>query len=335
MEFKENPDYAYAVGVIRMKERDLLTPERFNRLAEAKDAADLLRLLSDTPYGGASHEEAHPEHLLQEALKREFLKSISLFTILCRDPLVKEMVFYRYDFHNLKVIFKEKVSKRRYEAARYPDGNYPFDVLETAIGENVWWDIQPDFRDVLRGCKERIDGDPAPHAIDNILERAMFGVLRTRAIEAVPFVRDWVISEIDLTNIGAFFRSRYAERPRTYMTSALIPGGLLEPGFFQKAWDEPVESLPGKFQHTPYRRIVERGMEVFEKGSFAPLDRAMMEYRLAFHREARNVSLGIEPLVSFLVFKEIETKVLRMILVGKKNRIDPEILKEFIPNVLG
>ena len=334
MEFKGNPDYAYAVGVIRVKEKALLNQERFNRLAEAKNVEDLLRLLSDTPYGEGAHEETHPERIIRRGLEREFLDSISLFSTLCHDQTIKETVFYRYDFHNLKVIFKEQSTQGKFEKAKYPDGNYHFHVLKTAVEENTWLEIDPDFRDILRTCKARIEQEPLPHVIDNILDQTMFAMMLSEVRTADPFFREWIISEIDLTNIGAFFRCRYAERPRAYFSSALIGGGSLDASFYQKAWDEPIESLPAKFQHTPYRRVVEKGIEAFEKGSFASLDRAMLEFRLLFHRETRNVAMGIEPLVSYLVFKETETKVLRMILVGKMNRIDSEILKEFIPNAL-
>lgn len=335
MEFKGNPDYAYAVGVIRVKEKELLNRERFSRLVEAKDVYDLLRLLSDTPYGEISHEDSHPESALQDGLKRELLKSLSLFSDLCSDETVRETVFLRYDFHNLKVIFKEKVSEGKYEAARFPDGIYPFDTLKSAIEENAWWDIRPDLREVFRECRKRIEKNPRPHDIDNVLDRAMYKTILTKLDDAIPFIREWIVSEIDLTNIGAFFRCRYAGRPRAYLLEALINGGYLDISFFQKVWDEPFETLPAKFQHTSYRRVVEKGVEVFQKDSFAPLDRAMMEHRLVFHHETRSVAMGIEPLISYLFFKEAETKVLRMILVGKMNRIDAEILREFIPNALG
>ena len=334
MAFRGNPDYAYAVGVIRTKEKALLNRERFNRLAETKNTDDLLRLLSDTPYGEISQEEAHPETVIQDALKREFLESVSLFSNLCHDKPIREVVFLRYDFHNLKVIFKEKTSRKKYESARYPDGNYPFNILKTAVEENTWLDIRLDLRDVFRRCKEKIEKDFRPHYIDNMLDRAMYETILGKLDGRVPFIREWVVSEIDLTNIGAFFRCRYAERPRICLLDPCIAGGLLDAAFFQNIWDEPLESLPAKFQHTSYRRVVEKGVEVFQKDSFTSLDRAMMEHRVAFHRETRIVAMGVEPLISFLFFKEVENRMLRLMLVGKMNQIDPDILKEFIPNVV-
>ncbi len=335
MKFSGNPDYAYAVGVIRVREKELLNRERFHRLAEAKNMEDLWRLLSDTPYGEGAHDEGHPEKVLHEGLKREFFRTISLFATLCRDTAVKEAVFLRYDFHNAKVVFKEKIMGETYEDARYPEGNYPFDVLKAAIDENLWWDIEPELRDMLRGCREEINRDPRPLRIDHVLDRAMYRAILERVGSTVPFIREWIVSEIDLTNIGAFFRCRYAERSKSCLLDALITDGTLDGTFFEKIWDEPPESLPAKFQHTSYRGIVEKGVEGFTQNSFAGLDRAMLEYRLAFHRETRNVAMGIEPLISFLFFKEAETKVLRMILVGKQNRVEAEILKEYIPYGIG
>ena len=335
MELKGNPDYAYAVGVIRVHEKELLNRERFNRLAETKDVEDLAHLLSDTPYSEGGHDETHSDMVLWEGLNREFLRAVSLFSTLCHDRAVREVVFLRYDFHNAKVVFKEKITGETYENARYPGGNYPFQVLKSAIEEDAWWDIDPGIRDILRRCRETIEQDPRPLHIDHVLDRAMYEAILARA-EAVPaFVRTWVVSEIDLTNMGAFFRCRFAGESKSCLLDALIAGGTLDAAFFEKIWEEALESLPSRFQHTPYRRIVKKGTEGFARESFAALDRAMLEYRLALHRETRYMAMGIEPVISFLFFKETETKLLRMILVGKQNRIDPEILKEFIPNVLG
>ncbi len=336
MEFKGDPDYAYAVGVIRAKERDLLTRERFVRLVEAKDAHDLFRLLSDTPYGDVSRGESHPEGVIQKGLEREFLKSVSLFSILCRDEKTRETVFLRYDFHNVKVVFKERVTGKEFEAARYPDGNYPFDILKSAIEGNSWWDIHPSLRDALRKCRKKIEKNPYPHYIDSVIEKVMYEVILDKIEESrIPFVKQWIVSEIDLTNIGTLFRGRYAKRPWADIMDVLIEGGTLDASFYKRIWEDPVDSLPPKFQHTPYRNVVEKGVEGFQEGSFASLDRAMMEYRLVFHRESRYVAMGIEPLISYLFFKEMETKLIRTILVGKVNRVENKVLKELIPNALG
>jgi len=62
--------------------------------------------------------------------------------------------------------------------------------------------------------------------------------------------------------------------------------------------------------------------------SLTVLEREYDNYLTRMIAQAKYISLGIEPLVGYLIAKEIECKTLRIILVGKVNNVSIIKLKE-------
>jgi V/A-type H+-transporting ATPase subunit C len=47
-----------------------------------------------------------------------------------------------------------------------------------------------------------------------------------------------------------------------------------------------------------------------------------------FIKKAKQVSFGVEPLIGYIIAKETEIKIIRIIMVGKLNNIAPNIIRE-------
>ncbi|HCJ66580.1 MAG TPA: hypothetical protein DHV62_04460, partial [Elusimicrobia bacterium] len=95
----ENSNYACAVGKIRALENQLLRNSDFERLLEVDNAGDVLRELSDTPYGeylSRIKDVNEFELLLTEELKRTY----NLIRELSLHPEITDLFFLRKDLHN-------------------------------------------------------------------------------------------------------------------------------------------------------------------------------------------------------------------------------------------
>jgi len=74
---------------------------------------------------------------------------------------------------------------------------------------------------------------------------------------------------------------------------------------------------------------VKSGVEDWKRsGSFSHLEKLFDDHLLSFVKKAKYITFGIEPLIGYLVAKEMEVKNLRTIMVGKFNRLSQEIIKE-------
>ena len=82
---------------------------------------------------------------------------------------------------------------------------------------------------------------------------------------------------------------------------------------------------------TEYHSLATQGLDQLgETGSFAALEKLSEEHVMRHLRDAKTFVFGVEPLVAFVLAKEHEMAMVRMILVGKRNDISSERLVDRI-----
>jgi V/A-type H+-transporting ATPase subunit C len=89
------------------------------------------------------------------------------------------------------------------------------------------------------------------------------------------------------------------------------------------------ETSRHKFRYTDYYHAVKIGMECFEKtGSLFALEREIDNQLMKIIKKAKYRVFGIEPLLGFAAAKEIECKIVRLILTAKRMHVKAEAIKE-------
>ena len=79
---------------------------------------------------------------------------------------------------------------------------------------------------------------------------------------------------------------------------------------------------------TAYGQLVSQGIKYWkENGSWSELERLSDNHILNFLRRAKHIVFGLEPLIGYLAAKENEIKMLRMIMVGKLNKLEGELVR--------
>ncbi|MBW2057412.1 MAG: V-type ATP synthase subunit C [Deltaproteobacteria bacterium] len=326
--------YAYAVGVIRVLETRSLSRERIERAAEASSPQDVLRILAETPYSEYLSGLAGPEQY-ESFLEKEQGKVLNLLQELTKDPVLTDLFFYRFDFHNLKVALKERFGGEELEPAYLSLGRVPVPAIKTAIEEEdlsslpAW--LSTVAEQVVKEFPERED----PKWIDLLIDRRMYEFfVATSRKEGNLFLHGLLQREIDLANILSLFRLRHSKQDRKVFVDSFIEGGTLGRPFFLPLFDEPLEGIPGRFAYTPYRDIVESGWDHLNTdGSFAVFERMGQDEILEYLRRANLIAFGIEPLIAYLYAKETELRMIRTIMVGKLNGLQPSTIKERLPSV--
>ena len=89
------------------------------------------------------------------------------------------------------------------------------------------------------------------------------------------------------------------------------------------------ETVIARFRYTDYHRAVSQGMESFKKtGSLFALEREIDNQLTETVKNAKYKAFGLEPLVGFMVAREIEIKIIRLILTCKQLGIRTDEIKE-------
>jgi V/A-type H+-transporting ATPase subunit C len=325
--------YAYATGRVRALEMRLLGKQRLERMAEARDLGEALRLLSDTEY--SVHFDEIEDIGYQGCLKNEERRILGLVDGLTLDPDVSDILRLKYDFHNLKVAMREHLSGRDLGALYVDLARYEPGMLRAALkADSV--DLVPEpLVDAAENALEAYSKSQDPAEVDLAVDKAMFALFLERArtsgavyIEAI--VRTW----IDLADIRTFMRARYLEMESRVLPGMLIPGGFIRLSDLTETFTLPLDEVLQRFEFSPYRQILDIGGAGLERqDSFAPLEREMDNYLISFLQLSRYFTFGLEVVLAYALLKENEVKMLRLILAAKERSMPPVAIKERIADV--
>ena len=104
----KNKIYPFAVASVRSMENKLLSQQKLMQMAEAKSAEEALRLLSDTAYGKTQVQDVHQfEEMIETHLEETYTSVAKLIP----DEALIDIFLYKNDYHNIKVLIKEEISK--------------------------------------------------------------------------------------------------------------------------------------------------------------------------------------------------------------------------------
>ncbi len=329
---ERNFKYTYAAARVRYLENELLPLSFFHRLIDAESMKDIKKLLGETVYGLREIEDF--DILWEDELKR----TSSIVREILPGNRLKKFFLYSYDLFNLKVLFKNKLLVKR-GAKREWDilvdmGTVPLDRM-IAIVENEQYVYLPFYRregvyillDLLSNLeKAEID----TRFIDITLDKLYFHFMLEEARELnEPFLVEYLKTLIDLTNIMTFFRVRLADHPRSFLAEVLIPNGMVDRDKLIESYQDSLDVLVKNVAYSPYGKLVENMVSVYEENKdLALLEKLADNYLVDYAKKCKFVMFGIQPIVGFMIAKEMEVKNLRMVITGKHAGVPESTLKE-------
>lgn len=326
--------YAYAVGKIRAREVRLLDLPKLLSILEAENVEEALKGLSDTDYREGlalvKGEEDFDSHL---SLQMESV--YGLISELTHDPRLTDLFILRNDFHNIKVAFKKKcgaLAEEKYYLA-------PSIVNREELIEAVETGNYGRLPSLLAGALQKIEGIYSSEKNIQLIDTTLDEIYLSHCLQVsrqakCEFLEKLFLIQIDLTNIRTFLRLKEMAKGRDHLEKCLISGGVLERDHLLKSFAGSLESFVDSLRFKDYYEISKSGVEHWEKSeSFSLLEKLFDDYLLNFVKKAKYISFGIEPLIGYLVAKEMEVKNLRTVIVGKFNGLFPEIIKERLREV--
>jgi V/A-type H+-transporting ATPase subunit C len=321
--------YAYAVGRIRVIEDKLFDKNKIDRMVDAKTADEAFKLLIDSGYGYSNGDDITP-YDYEVLLKEEYKKVYDLLLEMAPAAEVFDIFLRKNDYHNLKVLLK---------AEFLGIGNYdlllevsaiPIVDLEQMVKNREWTDMSDVMKNALEECINTFNKTQDPQMIDLILDRALYIQIKEDADKLDnSFVSELISIMIDLTNINILMRIKKIGKDWGFFKKAFLPGGSIKEEVFFKNLNLSDEKLIDTLRNTEYEELSEEGITDYIKtGSFTKLEKLSDNYIISFIKKAKHISLGVQPLVAYLLAKENEIKILRIIMVSKINNIPSDVIRE-------
>lgn len=304
-----NQSYAYASGNLRAKEAGFLTHQDLEQMMGQKDIAHLTAFLREKGFGSGGEEDvdailrAETEKLWQTL--RGVTPDFSLFA-----PFI-----YRYDFHNAKVILKGTLRDRPYDSLLlYPVTVEPA-LLEAAVKENRFTALPPRMHQAVEEAYTLLAQTADPQKSDAVLDKACMAAMQEAAGEAkVPLLRELIGHMVFYADVKIALRAARTGKDKAFLDMALCPCNGVDLTGLTRAALSGMEAL---LEYLESRDIYHsrEGVEQYRENPSA-FEKWVEDGSMAIIRRSKQVTMGPEVPLGYLLAKEAEIKAVQMIASG-------------------
>ena len=310
----EERSYPYAVSRVKASESSLIDLNLWNRLNESSiDVA--YQLLNDINYGSQSVEKNNIDLLTQASVNqaREFINEIT------PNKILTNLFLYQVDGHNIKAILKGLIQKEDVEAILLPGGTIPLDELKEAF-EN---DNYENFPIEIRKAIDMFEPDQSPLEISANIDNSVFAQILydlSNKKNQNELLNHYFLTKIDLTNIITILRAFNLKWDEEQVQPLLISGGSIPLSDLTVCLtynrDQLAEGLAlGEFKNKIHDLIT----DFLVSKSFFKIETEF--YNIAYEIIHDNYmdSFGIGPIINYLLTKEHEAEMLRILFFYKRS----------------
>ena len=215
--------YPFAVASVRSMENKLLTKQKLLQMAEAKDAEEALRFLQDSDYGKTQIGDVHEFETMIQANLEEAYQAMGK---LIPNEVFMDIFRFKNDYHNVKVLIKEEISKVNGRKFLIQGGSIPVEDLRKFFRERNYMEMPCIDEKAVEEAIELYAKTKNGRYIDTTLDRACFRVMSDAAEKlGIPYVATYVRKLADITNLKTLYRIYTLKRTEQELTESLVPGG--------------------------------------------------------------------------------------------------------------
>ena len=316
---KKDTDYLAISARVRAMENRLLTRERMDRMIDAKDAAEAMKILSECGYNDAVG--------LDMALAQSRAETFRDMERSVPDPRLVEVFQIKYDYHNAKTILKGEATGASPERLLLSGGRYrPVELWEGWQREAMGFTAEP-FRKAMEAAKAALAEGGDPQKADLILDRACYGEMGRLAKELdSPFLQGYVRLSVDVANLRAAVRVHRMGREGDFLRQVLLPGGNVSE---QSILSARGDALGEAFRAGPLAQAAELGAKLAQPGgeSLTAFERECDNALTAYLAAARRVPFGEQAVIGYLYAKEQEFTAIRAIFAGRAAGLDGDTIR--------
>jgi Archaeal/vacuolar-type H+-ATPase subunit C len=325
----DNTIFAQSVGRIRALERNLLSKQKVEELILAENFSDCIRMLQNSLYGQYTSTGSYEEGLriAVQDLYRDMYKIVPLKSVV-------DILAVRYDVHNIKCLIKGRLAGKDVNGLLINAGSISTEDLKGFMEDKNLKGMPGVLAGSVNRALETYKSSQDPQDIDIEMDKGMFQYMQSIAKDSgLEFLGQLTELYIDVTNIKSFIRLYAQKREEDILRKIFIRGGRLEYNLLAGFINSPLDRFAGKMLYTQYDKWSGCIGDYIKTGDLSLIERFGDNYILDNLRKAKYISFGPEPLIAYIIARENEIKILRIILTGKKNGVLPEAIRERLRDV--
>lgn len=319
MSHQKDTDYLSISARIRAMENRLLTRERMDRMIEARDTGEAMKVLAECGYPEGGSLESVLAQVRADTF-RDLERAVP-------DRRLVEIIQLKYDYHNAKTILKAQAMGQEAQRLLLPGGRYDGEAL-----------LEGWRREDLRGCSEVfqramvqawtvLSETRDPQQADLVLDRACFGEMAQLAKElGSSFLEGYVRLCVDVANLRAAVRVSRMGKEGDFLRQVLLPGGNVSEQTIAAARGDALGEV---FRSGPLAQAAEAGAKLAQPGSGAltAFERMCDDAVTAYLAAGRRVPFGEQAVMGYLYAREAELTAIRTIFAGRAAGLDGDTIR--------
>jgi V/A-type H+-transporting ATPase subunit C len=325
---------AYAVARIRALETKLLTVDRINRMVEADSPEDAYKQLAETNYGTAMAEYSDYNEY-ESLLAKEMAEVTKTIEEVTPQKEVTDLFLMKYDIHNIKVLLKARLLGIESENLLVEGGTIAIAKLKDGVLTGNYRDFPRWLKATMVELEEGLAVRVNPQTIEIALDLAMFHhIFFVLDAKKFPKIKQYFLRQTDYINLKTLLRIKKLQQDESFLEKVLLPYGTVALSFYKQAFNESHEQLLEKIQYSVFGEATAEGLKVYiETGNLTVLEKQTDNALLAYIQEESKNPFGLEAVVGYLLAKENEIKIIRLIMVSRINGLSVEKLRERLRDV--
>ena len=327
-------DFIQGVVRTRVLEKRLITKDKFEQMINAPDIKDVFKILSGTEYqnhyGKISSFEEY-EKVLSAELKRVYTRMREISP----EDYIIALAALKYDFHNLKVLLKEKIMDTDFSRLFIPVGVYDFEQIKKQRLPDGLNGTHPELQAIIAEVMKDYETFNDPQRIDILLDRMYADRMYDMAISSgVPLFVEYVKALIDFNNFRTVLRIQKQGEDIKFLGEVLLDHGNIEKEKFLYSFHDNISKFLYKLRNEKTGKALTGGLEAYLKTNRpADLEKKLDDFIMDILEPAKYIHFGPEPLFAYILAKEREIQNLRFIFVSKFKQLPPAEIRKRVRKI--
>lgn len=313
--------YVYQNAQIKSRESKLLTLQGLQRLFDAQNVKDALKVLVELGLGnGVNAEEEGADAVFDKEEENlvAFLNEMNVDGAL-------DAFYAENDFLNLKTALKAWATGTK--GTYLPNGLCKVEDMEVALQTDDPGALEKEMREAIEIAKALVADEKGvdPRKIDCAVDKKMFEFALRASKKCSKTAREYFARKIDFANVGSFVRCKRLHLSPDFFKEGFIDGGKLALESFEKIFDEPMDSLSEMTKGTFAEKIV---ANLVESQDLVAYEKECDDALLKIWKDEATDMFSPSPIVAFYLTRKTELKNVKLIIAGIKNKVPEKTIKQ-------
>lgn len=311
-------DTIYAVARVRSKELSLLTRQDIDQLLSCKTYDECVRVLHDKGWGTGEDNSSEALLSAEEEKTWAFIREIT------EDLTPFRVLLIPTDYNNLKAAVKCVVTNTEPHNVFLPGGTVEPETMMRCVRENDFSPLPPHMAEAADSAYHTLLHTEDGQLCDVILDRACLLELQDAGKAAGhELLRQYAELLVAISDIKVAMRACRTKKSKAFLDSALAPCATLDIGELASAACKEPEDIFSYLSSTPYSEAAEK-----MKTSYSAFEKWCDDQVIDLIREQKSNPFTIGPLFAYVLARRNEISSVRIILSGKLNQLDAEMIRE-------